>query len=224
MISDAGNISTSTDGTTWTTPVRKIGITKWSAITYGDNKFVAISSDGYISTSTDGTTWTAYIKTSLGTNSWYAITYGNNKFVALSYYGSVSIQTIYDSDDLCVTNTLFDGPWAVYKSTLSSSNLAIGTYSLNSKISPYLPNDEYYYEVEIFLKYESKSTTVTTVSFNDEIFFYGDAYGSSNQECKSMRGSIIINPNRTLSMKIENAKPAVLEVTALRYRRLGTNV
>ena len=225
-----GYISTSTDGVTWTSATynSNLGSNKWRGIAYGNNKFIALGYDGYTSTSTDGVTWTGAVKTNLGAIDWVNIIYGNNKFIALGLNSDVSIQTIYDSDYLCVTNTLFDGPWVADKTTLSSSNLAIGTYRLYDQISSYLPNDEYYYEVEIFLKYESKSTTVTTVSFNNgyniENFFYGDAYGSSNQECKSMKGSIIIGPPRILNMIIENAKPAVLDVKALRYRRLGTNV
>ncbi len=74
--------------------VSNLGDNTWISITYGNNKFVALSDTGYISISTDGVTWTAASQVSnLGSRTWRAITYGNNKFVALSSTGYISTST-----------------------------------------------------------------------------------------------------------------------------------
>ena len=90
-------ISTSTDGTTWTTPTRPFSISDdLYAIAYGNNKFVILSYyESYISTSTDGTTWTTPAKdTTLGTNKrWKALCYDGTKFVALGERGYISTST-----------------------------------------------------------------------------------------------------------------------------------
>ena len=92
-------VSTSTDGTTWTTPVRNnnldIAYNDYFALTYSNNKFVALSIDGYISTSTDGTDWTAATYNSnLGdTKQWFSIIYGNGMFVASGIDGYISTST-----------------------------------------------------------------------------------------------------------------------------------
>lgn len=90
-----GQATTSTDGITWTTPVKiQYGNYRWSDITYANGKFVAVGrgSDGaYSTTSTDGITWTTPIKTNV--NQWYGITYGNNKFVAVGSDGAIATST-----------------------------------------------------------------------------------------------------------------------------------
>lgn len=129
--------------------------------------------------------------------------------------------TDYNGNNLNIIQA--DGQWIYNESILSSSNINVGTYDLGNAIRSYLPDDGYSYEVKIFLQYDSKNTTASLVSFNDCFFFWGDAYGTGNTECKSARDSIIIKPDRALSMKIENGKPADLTATALGFRRLGTN-
>ena len=59
----------------------------WSAITYGNGKFVAVAGLGSILTdkgaySTDGITWTEM--TLPASKYWYSVTYGNDKFVAIA--------------------------------------------------------------------------------------------------------------------------------------------
>jgi hypothetical protein len=102
-LSSTGWISTSTDGTTWTTPVQNttLGANNWYGLCYNGDKFVTLSSNGSISTSTDGTTWTTPSQISnLGDHSWQALTYGNGKFVGISSAGWVS-----DSSDGTTWNT-----------------------------------------------------------------------------------------------------------------------
>jgi hypothetical protein len=98
-LSTNGYISTSTDGTTWTPAVQDSNLGyNWSAMTYGNNKFVAITfggSDGYyFSTSTDGTAWTTRVEVPfLSYEYWYGLAYGNGKFVALCSQGYISTST-----------------------------------------------------------------------------------------------------------------------------------
>ena len=71
----------------WTT--KTVGSKAYQAITYGDNKFVAVGDFGQISTSTDGIDWTTK---SVG--AWYyAITYANNMFVAVGANGQIATST-----------------------------------------------------------------------------------------------------------------------------------
>lgn len=74
----------------WTTPVQ-VGTTAWSGVTYGNGKFVAVSSGGYITTSEDGVTWTTPVQADI--NAWYSVTYGNGKFVAVGDSGYTTTST-----------------------------------------------------------------------------------------------------------------------------------
>ena len=94
VVGNAGHISTSEDGVTWTKPLQ-VGSSPWRAITYGNGKFVAVGDKGYISTSEDGVTWTEPLQ--VGSSPWYAITYGNGKFVAVGDSGDGRIST--DGED-----------------------------------------------------------------------------------------------------------------------------
>ena len=140
-----------------------------------------------------------------------------------SYDINITRQTLTDNSENVLNIKQADGQWIYNESILSSSNLNVGTYDLGYAIQSYLPDDGYSYEVKIFVQYDSKNTTASLIKFNGYMFFWGDAYGTSNTECKSARDSVIINSSRTLSMEIQNGKPADLIVTALCYRRLGTN-
>ena len=85
-----GYIVSSTDGINWTA-VKTVGTSGWSAITYGNGKFVAVGYDGYITTSTDGISWTT--PTTSGNNSWKFVTYGNGKYVAGGWNGYTANST-----------------------------------------------------------------------------------------------------------------------------------
>ena len=96
-LSDTGYISTSTDGTTWTTAVAvaNLGTDKqWRGLAYNGSIYVALSKTGYISTSTNGTTWTAATYNSnLGSNQWMSVAYGNGVFAAVSNDAHVSVSS-----------------------------------------------------------------------------------------------------------------------------------
>lgn len=67
-----------------------VGTNDWSAIAYGNGKYVAVGASGYIATSTDGINWTTQ---RIGTNLWWDVIYGDSKFVAVGLKGSTAIST-----------------------------------------------------------------------------------------------------------------------------------
>ena len=77
-----GDITISTDGTTWTEQAR-VGNIDWSSITCANEKFVMVGDRGYITTSTDGTTWTTPVQ--VGRFGWNSVIFANGKFVAVGY-------------------------------------------------------------------------------------------------------------------------------------------
>jgi hypothetical protein len=97
---DAGAIST--NGTTWTaTTLPDIGdstFNEWVDITYGKNKFVAVSNSGNFvavgtyDNSTSSIIWNAHVMDVINDSSnrsWQSIAYGNNRFVAIANTGEV---------------------------------------------------------------------------------------------------------------------------------------
>ena len=85
-------VTTSTDGTTWTTRTSGFGTTSIRGVTYGDGLYVAVGDDGTLTTSTDGTTWTT--RTSgFGTTSIRGVGYGDGLYVAVGASGKLTNST-----------------------------------------------------------------------------------------------------------------------------------
>jgi hypothetical protein len=53
----------------------------WTGVTYGNGRFVAVTTFDKAAWSEDGVTWT---EVTLLSNYWYSITYGNDRFIAVS--------------------------------------------------------------------------------------------------------------------------------------------
>jgi len=83
---------TSPTATTWTARSASEANT-WNSVTYGNDTFVAVSSDGTnrVMTSATGTTWTA--RSASEANSWQSVTYGNGTFVAVAKTGTNRVMT-----------------------------------------------------------------------------------------------------------------------------------
>ena len=99
VINTDGYISTSTNGSVWTTPSLVIELVykaspDWINVCYNGSEFVAVSQDGYISTSEDGLTWTTAIQKSNlylpGSGNVYGIEYDGTKFAVVTGYGYTS--------------------------------------------------------------------------------------------------------------------------------------
>ena len=100
-------VMTSTDGITWTNrsiPTSSSGA-QWQSVTWGNNKFVAISGTGFndrVMTSADGATW-SYAQ-AIHNGNWSSIAYGNNTFVATATsFGSGSGYVMTSSDGITWT-------------------------------------------------------------------------------------------------------------------------
>ncbi len=96
-------VSTSSDGITWTTFDSGTGVFGWSAISYGNGTFVAVQTNGTdeVMTSPDGTTWT--LGAAATSTYFYSVTFIRGLFVA------VGLDTIMTSPD-GLTWTLCDTP------------------------------------------------------------------------------------------------------------------
>lgn len=74
----------SRDGITWTSTTNLPSASNWSSVTYGNGKYVTISTgtSNNAAYSTDGITWTA--STLPVARNWSGVAYGNGRFVAVS--------------------------------------------------------------------------------------------------------------------------------------------
>ncbi len=62
-----------------------VGTNNWTAITYGNGKYVAAGTGGYVTVSTDGINWTTPTKLGFtSVNDITALAYGNGKFVIIT--------------------------------------------------------------------------------------------------------------------------------------------
>jgi hypothetical protein len=88
-VGSSGDLSTSTDGITWTARTSGFGIIPINAVTYGNNLYVAVGGAGILRTSPDGITWTA--RTSgFGTSVINGVTYGDGLYVAVGNSGRLT--------------------------------------------------------------------------------------------------------------------------------------
>jgi hypothetical protein len=101
-----GNVMTSTDGVTWTTPTYPSSGT-WDDVIYGNGLFVAIGeiigpdTDSYSMVSTNGTTWQNGGFTGLSYGGAAGITYGNDLFVVVSNdSGNNNVRIAYSGDGI----------------------------------------------------------------------------------------------------------------------------
>lgn len=106
-ISRTGSLSYSTNGIEWT--AAETGpIGQWKSVTFGNNKFVAISDSwgGQTAYSSDGITWS--LGTNFGTGSYNPVVFGNGIFVTMNIDG----QFVYSLDGQTWSlGAFFPGPW-----------------------------------------------------------------------------------------------------------------
>jgi hypothetical protein len=96
---------------------------KWSAATYGNNKYVTVSTDGLVAYSADGTSWSLGV--GMPTAVWTDVYFANNTFVAISnqntgnYFTSSNSVTAYSTDGI---------NWNLGANTGSTNNFNSLTY------------------------------------------------------------------------------------------------
>lgn len=84
-------VATSTNVTSWTKRTFPgTGDGGVMAVTYGGDKFVAVTNTGKAYRSADGITWT---KHTIGVGDFYGVTYGNGQFVAVGNVGHIYVST-----------------------------------------------------------------------------------------------------------------------------------
>jgi hypothetical protein len=100
-VGSGGKMAYSSDGVRWTAvstgtiwddrlPNGDIYKSEIRAVTYGNNRFVAVGELGKIAYSTDGITWTPIASNVFGESEIYGITYGNGRFIALISSGRIA--------------------------------------------------------------------------------------------------------------------------------------
>ena len=80
----------STNGTTWVS-TNMPSYSAWSAVAYGDGKFVVLGSEKKVAYSTDGITWVG--SSTLLPYAFRTIAYGNGKFVVIGSGDKVAYST-----------------------------------------------------------------------------------------------------------------------------------
>ena len=87
-IGGTGTAASTPDGDSWTSrTIASLGAGTWSAVTYGNGTFVAISTGNNVTSySTNGIVWTAGGNLPASTT-WTSVAYGNGRFVAIASGG-----------------------------------------------------------------------------------------------------------------------------------------
>ena len=102
----------------------------WSAVAYGDGKFVAVAGGGSAAYSTDGITWTA--ATLPSSAFWHSVTYGDGKFVAIVDGSDVAA---YSNDGITWTATTL--PLSASWCSVTYGNGKFVTVATNSNMFAY---------------------------------------------------------------------------------------
>lgn len=122
------------------------------------------------------------------------------------------------SNNITVIPTVMDGQW-VNKTQILSSDTNIGVYTLD--LSEYLPNDNYIYEVELFGHVRCDNSNPATFIINDT---YSITTKISIGSLQQIYLTIPVLPtDRTIKKEIQKVKCTSTVLTAIRYRRIGTN-
>jgi len=151
-VGPSGQISSSTDGTTWT--ARTTGTTtNLTKVVYANSLFVAGGANGAILTSTDGTTWTA--RTSGTTSGVAALTYENSKYLAALAGGGV----IHSTDAIT---------WTSVNTGTTSALCGIG-----------YGNGEYVASGTSVIKRSTDLVTWTTPTFPGNIIIFNNVAGGN---------------------------------------------
>ncbi|MEQ8713714.1 MAG: MBG domain-containing protein [Cyclobacteriaceae bacterium] len=157
----------------------------WSAITYGDGRFLAVSSQGYFNISENGENWSWGIMPDL--NSYSDVVYGNGLFVAISNNGSSQIKTSSDGSNW----TSHTAPEANYWTSITYGNglfVAVSSSGTNKVMtspdginwtSRFVPGDDLY----------------ASITYGNGLFVAVAALGSSGRVATSPDG--ITWTNRT---------------------------
>jgi hypothetical protein len=138
----------SIDGQNWTmVPSAGVGLPvgSWNSVTFGNGRFVAVSTANRSAYSTDGKNWNSTVSVNPLpiTSEWNAVTYGTynsqNRFITIGYSGDTTRKT-YSSTDGYSWDVINDIPFSSaynYSSIVCGTNIvvAVGTSDESSSIN-----------------------------------------------------------------------------------------
>ena len=187
-----GIVYFSTDGVSWTSQ-SLVGITSAVCIAYGNNKYVAITSNNEIATSSDGINWTIQtVDIQVTLNS---ITYGNGKFIIVGNSGKILLST--------------DGiVWKyIYSSLRSNKNLNSICFGDNTFVA--ISNGEILVSTDgnVWTIYRNPPSNVSykyVVIYGDGKFVTGNNYGiyNSSFEYENLINRLSINSDINMQLEI----------------------
>lgn len=118
---------------------------------------------------------------------------------------------------------VLDGQWVVSNSTLANGvSLNAATY-LDISLANYLPSDNFKYEVE--LQWESYGSTFARVHVisNSTTYLLNTHTASSANYFSDGCNRIVVDTTRIISLRRSSGWATTCSLTALAYRRIGTN-
>lgn len=123
-----------------------------------------------------------------------------------------------------------DGQWVASKIDLPSMGTNISTYKYNLKNQSgtgvtavdYLPNDNYQYEVSLYVYSSNTSYSGSVIEVYSDIV-RGNATVSEKTVAKYGTANIILPVSSLLTVEIANNRVNNILVTLIGYRRIGTN-
>ena len=117
-----------------------------------------------------------------------------------------------------VGKKVIDGQWVSKTETLSTAT-AIGTYTID--LSSYLPNDNYNYEVimNLLYRYTGTNQSGSKLVINNVVF----CINNSGNGARTSRTIFHYDTQKQFTFSIEYVNATSNEITAVAYRRIGTN-
>lgn len=133
--------------------------------------------------------------------------------------------------NLNATNSVnFDGQWVASKIDLPSMGTNVSTYKYNLKNQSgtgitavnYLPNDNYQYEVSLYVYSSNTSYGGSVITVYSDIVS-GNGTVAEKSSAKYGTANIILPVSSLLTVEIANNRVNNILVTLIGYRRIGTN-
>lgn len=117
-----------------------------------------------------------------------------------------------------VGKKVIDGQWVSKTETLSTAT-AIGTYTID--LSSYLPNDNYNYEVimNLLYRYNGTNSNGSRLVINNVRY----CINNSGNGARTSRTIFHYDTQKQFTFSIEYVNATSNEITAVAYRRIGTN-
>ena len=192
------SVGFSENGLDWTTSNMPKD-SEWSAVAYGDGKFVAVVDRNTFSAySSDGITWSESV---LPANTpWTSVAYGNGVFVAGSYSSSEqdgSSISAYSEDGITWTLTSIPTPYVSEIVFYQNKFVAFGAYDFAYSTNGldwtmiYLQLPPYWFKKSV--AYNADSNILVAGSYSDVVVISGDITGEAGRSIQWVPGPSGLN-------------------------------